>query len=73
MMHEFIESLQGIEVIADDFFIVGYGDTMDGAIADHHRRFISFLECCAECHATLNVEKFALKKNRSSFHWACSS
>ena len=30
-MHEFIEGLQGIEVIADDFLIAGFGDTKEDA------------------------------------------
>ena len=37
-MHELIEGLKGIEVIADDFVIVGYGDTQEAATASHDQR-----------------------------------
>ena len=30
-IHEFVEDLNGVEVIADDFLIAGFGDTEDGS------------------------------------------
>jgi len=30
-MHELIEGLEGIEVVADDFVVIGFGDTMEEA------------------------------------------
>ena len=30
-MHELIEGLNGVEVIADDFVVVGYGDSLEAA------------------------------------------
>ena len=66
-IHELIEGLQGIEVFADELYVVGYGDAMDGVIADHDRHLISFLEHCAERHVTLNVEKFELRKTEALF------
>ena len=37
-MHELIEGLHGIEVVADDFVVVGYGNTVDEANVDHDKR-----------------------------------
>ena len=34
-MHELIEGLRGVEVIVDDFVIVGYGELWPSAIKDH--------------------------------------
>ena len=50
-MHELIEGLQGIEVVADDFVVVGYGNTVDEANVDHDKRLHSFLP--ANARATL--------------------
>ena len=47
-MHELIEGLQGIEVVADDFVVVGYGNTVDEANVDHDKRLHSFLQRCEE-------------------------
>ena len=33
-MHEVTEGLKGVEVIADDFMAVGFGDSMEDAIKD---------------------------------------
>ena len=30
-MHELIEGLRGVEVIADDFVVIGFGDTVQEA------------------------------------------
>ena len=34
-MHEMIEGLQGVEVVADDFVVVGFGNTQEEATQDH--------------------------------------
>ena len=47
-MHELIEGLKGIEVIADDFVIVGYGKTQEEATLPHDRNLIAFLKRCEE-------------------------
>ena len=43
-MHQLIEGLHGVEVIADDFVTVGYGNTTEAAIADHDRNLMAFLK-----------------------------
>ena len=30
-MHQLVEGLSGVEVIADDFVVVGFGDSMENA------------------------------------------
>jgi hypothetical protein len=34
-IHELIEGLQGVEVVADDFVVVWFGDMVQDAIKDH--------------------------------------
>ena len=41
-MHEFIEGLTGIEVVADDFIAVGFGDTFEEATRDHDKHLLAF-------------------------------
>ena len=42
-MLELIEGLRGVEVIADDSVVVGYGESWQSAIKDHDRNLLSFL------------------------------
>ena len=32
-MHQLVEGLSGVEVIADDFVVVGFGDSMEECIS----------------------------------------
>ena len=66
-MHELIEGLQGIEVVADDFVVVGYGNTVDEANVDHDKRLHSFLQRCEERGVKLNVDKFKLRQEEVRF------
>ena len=45
-MYEKIESMEGIEVVADDFLIYGCSKTTELANEDHDRKFGAFLEKC---------------------------
>ena len=45
-MQEHVEGLHGVEVIADDFVLVGFGSTPEEWNADHDRNVRAFLECC---------------------------
>ena len=60
-MHELIEGLRGVEVIADDFVIVGYGESWQSAIKDHDRDLLSFLRRCDERGVHLNSDKLQLR------------
>ena len=42
-IHELIEGLEGVEVVADDFVIYGRGQTDQEASADHGKALITFL------------------------------
>ena len=66
-MHELIEGLQGIEVVADDFVVVGYGNTVDEANVDHDKRHHSCLQQCEERGVKLNVDKFKLRQEEVRF------
>ena len=59
-MHELIEGLSGIEVVADDFIVVGCGSTVDEANKDHDNALMKFLEHCKERGVKLNTDKLNL-------------
>ena len=42
-MHEVVEGLVGVEVVADDFLVVGYGDTIEQATKNHDENLVAFL------------------------------
>ena len=56
-MHEVTEGLKGVEVVADDFVVVGFGDGIEEATSDHDRNLEAFLERCAERNLKLNDKK----------------
>lgn len=60
-MHELIEGLHSIEVIADDFVAVGFGNTHQEAARDHDSNLITFLQRCEEGGITLNTDKLHLR------------
>ncbi|PFX11501.1 Retrovirus-related Pol polyprotein [Stylophora pistillata] len=66
-MHELIEGLTGIEVVADDFIAVGYGETYEEASRDHDRNLLAFLERCDERNVRLNPEKIKLRQSEVLF------
>lgn len=45
-MHELIEGLVGVEVVADDFIAVGYGNTFEEVTRDHDKTLLEFLKRC---------------------------
>ena len=53
-MHEFIEGLQGVEVIADDFIIAGFDDTKEEAYKSLEQNEHSFSTRCREWNLKLN-------------------
>ena len=55
-MHELIVGLRGVEVIADDFVVVGNGESWQSAIKDHNRNPLSFLQRCDERGVHLNSD-----------------
>ena len=65
--HELIEGLRGVEVIADDFVVIGYGESWQSAIKDHDRNLLSFLQRCDERGVRLNSEKLQLTMKEVPF------
>ena len=53
-IHEFIEGLQGIEVIADDFIIAGFDDIKEEAHKSLEQNERSFFTRCKEWNLKLN-------------------
>lgn len=43
-MHELINGMPHVEVVADDFVFVGYGETMGQATQDHDKTLMTFLK-----------------------------
>ena len=66
-MHELIEGLSGIEVVADDFIAIGCGNTVEEAIDDHDTVLIRFLERCKERGVKLNTDKLNLRLTEVPF------
>ena len=66
-MYEAIEGLQGVEVIADDFLVCGFGDTVDEAVKNHDQNLTAFLQRCRELNLTLNFQKIKLRLSRVPF------
>nr|XP_058968946.1 uncharacterized protein LOC131795390 [Pocillopora verrucosa] len=66
-MREHIEGLKGVEVIADDFVIVGYGNTPAGWQSDHDQNVRAFLNRCRERNLKLNEKKAWLRQQEVPF------
>ena len=62
-MHELIEGMPNVEMIADDFVVVGYGETQEEAI----RNLVAFLKLCRSRRLKLNMEKIRLRQKGVSF------
>ena len=60
-MHEIMEGLNGMEVIADDFLIIGFGDTMSEATKSHDHNLSAFLDRCKTRKLKLSPDKVKLK------------
>ena len=66
-MHELIEGLHRVEVMADDSVTVGFGDTNDEAVVDHDKNLEAFLLRCEERGIRLNADKVKLRKKEVHF------
>ena len=66
-MHELIEGLRGVEVVADDFVAVGVGATREKATQDHDQNLEAFLKRCVEKGIKLNPEKMRLRMEKMPF------
>ena len=66
-MNEAIQDLCGVEVIADDFLVGGFGDTVLEAIKDHDQNLTAFLQRCRKLNLTLNPQKVKLRMSEVPF------
>ena len=66
-MHKLVEGLSGIEVVADDFIVVGCGAAIEEATDDHDRALTSFLERCRAQKVKLNTDKLDLRQKEVPF------
>ena len=66
-MHELIEGLHGVEVVADDFVVVGFGKSVEEATRNHDENLHAFLQRCASRGVKLNPEKVRLRLREVPF------
>lgn len=59
-MHDTVEGLCGVEVTADDFIVLGFGDNIEPTIKDHDRNLAACLQCARDCGLMLNANKIQL-------------
>ena len=45
-MHELIESLHGVEVVANDFVAIGFGSTQEEVMSYHDKNLAGLLQRC---------------------------
>ena len=66
-MHELIEGMSNVEVVADDFVVVGYGQTHEEATRDHEATLKAFLKRCEAHRLKLNLDKLELRQTEVTF------
>ena len=59
--------MTNVEVIADDFVVVGYGEMQEEAIRNHDDYLVAFLKLCKNRGLKLNMEKIRLRQKGVSF------
>ena len=66
-MHEVNGGLAQVEVVADNFVVVGCGTTLEEATRDHDLKLIAFLKRCQEHGQKLNKEKLTWRQTEVAF------
>ena len=66
-MRQLVEGPTGVEGIADDFLICGFGDTTKAATANHDQNLKAFLLRARKRNLTINSEKLKLRQSQVSF------
>ena len=66
-MHELIQGMPHVEVVADEFVVVGCGDTHEQAVQDHDKNIMIFLQLCHDHGLKLNIEKLKVRQSEVSF------
>ena len=65
--HEAIEGLQGTESLIDDILVYCKGQTIDEAIADHHRNLKALLDRARQMGLKLNKDKLKLRQSEVKY------
>ena len=63
--HEFIEGLDGVEVVMDDFLVVGC--TVEEAMVNHDQNLFALLDRARERNLRMNPEKIKLRQQEVPF------
>jgi hypothetical protein len=61
ILHELLEGLENVEVIADDILIYGSGDSVEEAEKNHDKVFKAFMERARKKNLKLNAKKLKFK------------
>ena len=64
---EALEGLEGIEIIADDIPVCGFGDTIQEATENHNTHLKQLLERCRKVNLKLNRKKAKLRLNEVKY------
>jgi len=65
--HELVVDLEGVEVVADNFVFVGFGDSEEGGSKNHDDNLHEFLQRCDEKNLKLNKEKLKFRQKEVPF------
>jgi hypothetical protein len=66
-MSEMIEVLSGVEVKADDFLVIEFGDSGEEALAKHDTNLTAFLDRARQRNLRLAPEKAELRLTEVTF------
>lgn len=66
-LHEILEDLKGVEVIADDILVYGSGDTKEEAIADHDSNLRRLMEKAKQVNMKFNLAKFKFQREKVEY------
>ena len=61
-LHEHLSDLQGVEILRDDILVIGSGDTLEEATADHDENLLKLLKRAREVNLKFNGKKLNLRK-----------
>lgn len=68
ILHEIVNGLEGIEVIADDILVFGKGDTIEEATVDHNTNLKNLLSRLRKHNVKLNPDKTKLFVKQVPFY-----
>ena len=66
-MHQALENLEGIAVIADDILVYGNGETLEEARVNHKDNLRTVLERCRQQNIKINKEKLKLRRTELKY------